>query len=447
MEKQENILDKIGITFHRTLSFKLIILGGLVIVLLIPKLMILSLITERQKSAESAKIEVMDKWSHSQTVTGPFLLIPYNKVITDSDNTKTEITETAVFLPKSLEFNGDMLPKKLNRNIYDVIVYESELRMNGIFERPDFTLLDIKPEDVLWDKAQINLAINDLRGIEEEVALTWNGKSKKFTPGLAFPAFFGNKGISLSLPLNSKNDFQGTFECKLKLKGSQSLMFSPIGENTSASVKSSWNDPKFTGNFLPKEREVNQSGFHAKWNVLHFNRSFPQQWILQSESNIGIIEIHNSDFGVELVSMADNYQKNMRSAKYGILIIIISFLLFFFFEVYSGKRIHPFQYIMAGAAIVIFYLLLLSISEHLGFNKAYLISAAAVVLLVFAYSRSFISSIKTSFGFSIALAACYGFIFVLLQLESYALLAGSLGLFAILALLMFMTRKINWYKE
>lgn len=447
MEKQENIFDKAGITFHRKLSFKLIILAGLAIILLIPKLMIISLIDERKNSANEAKIEVMDKWSKSQTVSGPFLLIPYKKTITDSENKKTETELQAVFLPKQLTIEGEMFPKKLNRNIYDVIVYESDLKLSGMFEQPNFEKLDVKPEDILWGKAHINLTISDLRGIEKEMALIWNMSNLSFTPGLTYPSFFGNNGISVALPEINPTAFHGKFECNLKLKGSESLKFTPVGENTSVKIKSVWNDPKFIGNFLPKEREITKTGFNAEWNVLHFNRSFPQQWNLQGETAVGIGEIHYSDFGVELINMADNYQKNTRSAKYGILIIIISFLLFFFFEVYSGKRIHPFQYILAGSAIVIFYLLLISISEHLGFNKAYLLSTISVVLLVFFYSLSFMNSIKSSIGFSLALAACYGFIFVLLQLESYALLAGSIGLFIILALLMFLTRKINWYKE
>jgi inner membrane protein len=191
---------------------------------------------------------------------------------------------------------------------------------------------------------------------------------------------------------------------------------------------------------------VNEKGFSANWNVLHFNRNYPQTWV-DSSPTAHKTDILSSEFGVELVTPANHYQKNTRSAKYAVLIIIITFIVFFMFEVFTKSRVHPFQYILVGSAIIIFYLLLLSFSEHLGFNIAYLMAALAVILLVFLYSGSFMPKIKNSFGTGLSLAACYAFIFILLQLESYALLAGSIGLFILLALLMYATRKINWYRE
>lgn len=447
MENNENFLERAGITFHRKLSFKLIILGLLTLVLLIPKIMVTSLIDERKITAETAKAEVMDKWSNSQVVSGPFLLIPYKKHLVDSDKKETVVEETMVILPKKFEIRGELFPKTLNRNIYDVVVYDSELKLNGQFILPDFKKFELDSQNILWEKAQVNLCIQDLRGIGEEAVLGWNGSRIAFSPGLSNPASFSNNGISALVPLKEGAGFPATFSVNLKLKGSQSLLMTPVGENTYAELKSTWNDPKFTGNFLPLERTITPAGFTASWNVLHFNRSYPQQWILQNESKIEMTEIKNSGFGVELVTMADNYQKNMRSAKYGILIIMISFIIFFFFEITTKKRIHPFQYVMAGCGIVIFYLLLLSISEHTGFNKAYIISTIAVVTLIFFYSRTFIASIRSSVGFSLALITCYGFVFLLLQMESFALLTGSIGLFLILALIMFMTRNVNWYKE
>jgi inner membrane protein len=213
-------------------------------------------------------------------------------------------------------------------------------------------------------------------------------------------------------------------------------------------LSSTWNDPGFTGNFLPKTREIKESGFTADWTVLHFNRNFPQHWTDKKyDTNVSYASLQNSNFGVELVTVANHYQKNMRSAKYAILVIIIIFMVFFMYEVFSKQRIHPFQYIMVGIAITLFYLLLLSFSEQIGFNLSYLISALAVTLLVLLYSRSFMPKLKNSLGVGLALFACFGFIFILLQLESYALLAGSVGLFVLLAILMYATRKINWYKE
>ena len=446
-EKQENILDKVGISFHRKLSFKLIPIGILILLLLIPKIMILSLISERSVNANAAIQEVMSKWSNSQVVSGPILTIPYKKPVYNEEKEKyVDLIHIATFLPKELSVKGEINPEKLYRSIYDVVVYQADINIAGSFANPDFSSLNISTGNVLWEQAEIQLSISDLRGINKEVKINWSGEELTFSPGLT-TAQSGESGISLGIP-----DFTAqqtnNFHLVLDLKGSRSLLFTPVGEKTEVEISSSWNDPGFTGNFLPTNREINDDGFTAKWNVLHFNRNFPQQWT--NENHKGGIPshfLHDSDFGVELVSLANHYQKNIRSAKYAILIIIITFIVFFMYEVFSKQRIHPFQYIMVGSAITMFYLLLLSITEHLGFNLAYLIAALAVLLLVFLYSRTFMPKLKSSAGVSLALSACFGFIFILLQLESFALLTGSVGMFILLAVLMYSTRKVNWYKE
>lgn len=350
-----------------------------------------------------------------------------------------EIIETATFLPKTLNISGEIKPNKLYRNIYDVVVYETDLTLNGSFDAPDFTALNIPLENVLWEKAQLNIVISDLRGINEAIKVEWNKNNFTFSPGISNSSLKGN-GISLVLP-NFEKSVPAKYHCTLKLKGSQHLMFSPLGEITKVNLQSTWNDPSFTGDFLPQNRDISESGFKASWQILHFNRNFPQAWVGNN------YQIDKSDFGVELITMADHYQKNTRSAKYAVLVIILTFTVFFFNEVFTKKRVHPFQYIMVGSAITIFYLLLLSFSEHLGFDLAYLIASLSVLVLVFIYSRSFLPSFKAVTGSTLTLLACYAFIFILLQLESFALVAGSIGLFAVLAILMFLTRNINWYKE
>jgi inner membrane protein len=441
-EKQENLLDKIAISFHRKLSFKLVTIGLLVLILLIPKMMIMSLIFERSSNADNAIVEVMSKWSNEQVITGPILTIPFKKSIySEKDETYKEVVETATFLPKTLVVNGQINPEKLYRSIYDVVVYQSDLKLEGSFQFPDFNSLDILPENVIWNQAQIQLAISDLRGINEEVKLNWSGKEIVFSPGLK-KSTIGNSGISVSVPEMPENNTQ-LFELSLGLKGSKNILFTPVGEKTEVQISSPWNDPSFIGNFLPKERNISDKGFTANWTVLHFNRNFPQQWINNNYDS----KVHKSDFGVELITVANHYQKNTRSAKYAILIIIITFIIFFMYEVFSKQRIHSFQYVMVGSALTLFYLLLLSITEHLGFNPAYLIAASSVTILVVLYTRSFMPKFRNSAGVGAALTACFGFIFILLQLESFALLAGSLGLFILLSILMYFTRKVNWYNE
>ncbi len=421
------------------ITIKVVVIGFLILFLLIPKVMIMELIGEREKTALSVKDEVMQQWSMLNTVRGPVLTIPYIEKVFDNDKkVYSEEIRQSHFLPKLLKVEGELFPEQRHRSIYDVMVYESKVAISGYFVAPDFEALKIDPELVLWDKAELSVGINDLRGISELAELNWNDRKFTFSPGIE-NSVLGKDGITIKLPADIANAFPGEFSCNFRLKGAESLQFAPLGEITEVKMKSAWNDPGFVGNFLPEKSEITQEGFTANWKVLHFNRNFPQAWKDNSYS------VTDSDFGVKLVTVADHYQKNMRSAKYGILVILFTFLSFFLNEIITKQRIHPFQYILVGISILIFYLLLLSVSEQIGFNFGYLISAVSVILMVLLYSRTFLKKWSNSFILTLILATSFGFIFILLQLESFALLAGSIGLFAVLALIMFFTRKINWY--
>lgn len=422
-------------------TLKVLTIGFITIALLIPKIMIIELIGERETTADNSKNEVMQKWSLAQTVRGPVLVIPYVERNFDSQQNKaTETINDLYLLPKTLNIEGEIFPQKLFRSIYETVVYESDVKLEGNFEQIDFNALKIGEKDVMWEKAKILVSISDLRGIVEIGPLTWKDRPHTFSPGMENPVV-GQNGISLPLAGLSPDDFPAGFRFSLQLKGSESLKFAPVGEITEVNLKSEWNDPGFEGNFLPDKREIDNNGFQAQWKVLHFNRNFPQQW--KNEE----FRVTDADFGVKLVTVADHYQKSSRAAKYGILVILFTFLSFFLNEIITRQRVHPFQYILVGFAVLIFYLLLLSISEQLGFNLAYLISALAVILLIFAYSRTFLKKWSDSVIQTLILTFSFGFIYVLMQLESYALLTGSIGLFVVLALTMFFTRKINWYNE
>jgi len=440
METKQFIQEKPK-NFNWPLTLKVVTIGAVIIVLMIPKLMILELIKERESTAGLAKTEVEQKWSLGQTVRGPVLTIPYIERI--SGGNKKEIAEEiheCHFLPKTLQVNSGISPKELNRSIYKTVVYESEIKISGSFDSPDFESLKIKPADILWEKATLTVAISDLRGICSPAILRWGSQSIPFSPGME-NRLLGDNGISVLLPQLSTQNFPNNFSFDLRLKGSETLQFAPLGETTDVTMASSWKDPGFQGNFLPEKRNIDEKGFTAQWKILNFNRNFPQFWKGSGYN------LKDSDFGVELVTLAGHYQKTSRTAKYGIMVILFIFLSFFLNEMITKQKIHPFQYILVGFAILIFYLLLLSVSEHLGYNLAYLISALSVTVMVFAYSRSFLKSWGNSLLLTAIIAFSFGFIFVLMQMESYALLVGSIGLFAVLALTMFFTRKINWYSE
>ncbi len=439
MKTQQFLEEKVRSQSFR-LSIKLITIGFIALILLIPKMMIMGVITERKFTSESAQLEVSKSWSNQQTIRGPILTIPYVDKILDKDGklVKEEIHEYH-FLPKTLAIKGELFPKELNRSIYHSIVYESTFQIEGKFEKPDLESHHIKNENIQWDKATLSLAISDLRGISSVVELNWNERKIPFSPGME-NRLIGSNGISLNLPDSVIRETPANFSINLNLKGSKSISFAPVGETTTVDLKSSWNDPGFQGLFLPANRDITQDGFTANWKVLNYNRDFPQSWIDDS------FNVKSSDFGVTLVDMADHYQKNERSAKYGIMIILLVFLSFFLNEIITKQRIHPFQYILVGFAILIFYLLLLSFSEHVGFNVAYLIAAVSVIGMVLVYSRSFLKKWLNSIALTSILSVSFIFIFILLQLESYALLVGSIGLFAILGMTMYFTQKINWYE-
>lgn len=423
------------------ITLKVFIIGAIAIVLLIPKFMILGLINERQKTSEIVSREVMQQWSQAQSVRGPVLSVPYVERSFDKEGNELseEIREFSL-LPKTLNINGKINPEKRKKSIYETVVYTSEVTISGNFSISGFDPLKIPPGDVLWEKSKILVAVSDLRGINNEISFSWNDSTYSFTPGMD-NHLVGSTGISLPMPQLSAESFPGEFRFSLDLKGSESLNFAPLGETTEVVLQSDWNDPGFVGNFLPAEHNINENGFTARWKVLNFNRNFPQQWKNDE------YRVTGADFGVKLVSVADHYQKSSRSAKYAVVVILFVFLSFFLNEIITKQKLHPFQYILVGFAVLIFYLLLLSLSEQLGFNFAYFISGAAVILMVLIYSRSFLKRWIDSVIQALILTSSFGFIFVLLQLETLALLAGSIGLFVVLALTMFFTRKINWYNE
>lgn len=426
--------------------FKLLAVGGLVLVLLIPLGMVRSLISERQSRRDEATAEVAASWGRSQVLGGPVLTVPY--LLRGKDEKGKTITWTAQarFLPETLVIDGQIVPERRHRGIFEVIVYRADLRFKGSFRRPDFAGWRIAPEDVLWDDAYLSLGIPDLRGIRSGVGLAWGERSLQFEPGGKEDGLW-DSGLRARVPRlkEAKDADVYAFAFDLGLNGSRQLHFLPLGKQTRVVLKSTWPAPSFGGAFLPESRRVRDTGFDAVWNVSWFGRSYPQQWRLEeSESLAPRSALDGSAFGVELFLPVDAYQKTERSVKYGILFLLLTFLTFFLYEVFNPVSLHPVQYLLVGSALCLFYLLLLSLSEHVPFGFSYLLAAAATVLLIGGYSIAILRGALRALLMTLVLGGLYGYLYVLLQLEDYALLLGSLGLFAILALVMYLTRRIDW---
>ncbi len=462
-----NIFERLNQWIQESIMVKLMSIGFLILILLIPSSWIQSLIDERQQRSAEVVQEVTDKWSGSQTLTGPVLVIPYIKQeIIDRGKDGTEIREhieKAFFLPEDLSIEGDVKPQIRHRGIFDVVVYESSLQIKSDFQQPDFKALSIPEEMVQWKDAYMIFGITDLRGISDNptflvggkpfntepsnnlaiASKSYNNESEAVVADLSneISSTYSSKGIMTKLNWDNKDSFKKDVSIKLNLKGSKQLDFVPAGKTTNVKISSTWSNPSFDGEFLPDTSEIKDSGFSASWKVLHYNRPFSQQWKGNEQTLSG------SEFGMKLLLPVDQYQKSSRTSKYAVLIILLTFVSLFLVEITQKIRIHPFQYILIGAALIIYYSLLLSFSEHLGYNISYIISSLATVTLIGLYSTTFLRTRKLSYLFTILLVIFYAFIYVIILQQDFSLLLGSIGLFLIVGLVMYFSRKINWYKE
>ncbi|MBS1667997.1 MAG: cell envelope integrity protein CreD [Bacteroidetes bacterium] len=418
--------------------FKSFLIGILILLLLIPTVFIQNLVSERQERQSQAVSEVSAKWASQQTLGGPTIVVPYQEAVTTEDGKHSIEKKFAYFLPDQLSIHSVIIPEKRYRGIYQVVVYATELQISGSLDSLRFADMNINEDKILWNEAAVFFDISDVRGLKDEVNITVNQIPINLVPGkFANPQFKNALSGLLPAPLANAHGSLA-FSMSLKLKGSENLLFLPMGKQTDISIKSSWNSPSFIGNYLPDTRQINDSGFAANWKVLYLNRNFPQQW------KDRIYDLSPFAFGVNLIVPVDAYQQTTRSVKYAILCIVLTFTAFFLIELLYSRSIHPLQYILVGVALCIFYTLLLSFSEYIGFNFSYLIAAAATILLISWYVKSILQSSKMALFIAALLLAMYGFIFTLIQLEDYALLIGSIGLFITLAMVMYFSRKVKW---
>ncbi len=423
--------------WYQSMTVKMVLLAIMGLMLLIPLVLISEVIRERSLNAETARTEIGALWASAQTVTGPVLNVPGTKVIADDGR---YVTTTMHILPDDLKVNGELMPEIRYRGIYETVVYDSDLEISGKFSIEGYEHLNDYTWQ--WDQAYISLGVSDNKGISDRADLTIGGQVIGAHPGAGQTDLF-EKGISFPLAIDpgKLGEFNGDFSLSFGLKGSGSIAFSPVGRSTDVSLSSKWDAPKFTGNFLPSTRDVTDAGFTADWSVTHLNRSFPQVWAGKSYAPA------DDAFGVDLILEADHYTKAERSAKYGILFIVLTFLVLIIIELRSAQRIHIFYYLLTALALILFFSLLTALSEHVGFNPAYLISSAATIGLLTAFFWSLLKKRWMVILISGLLTALYVFIFFLLAMKDYAFLVGNIGLFVILAVLMIVSAKYRIFKE
>jgi len=353
-------------------------------------------------------------------------------------------TAIAYFLPDTLYIKSDGRTQTLQRGIYDAAVFRAQVTLSGKFAPPDFGALKIDLKDVQWKDAFVTIAVNDLRGTREAMVLDWGGTKHPLLPGSQVPGY--TTGATASLGDDKPIASASEFSIPLDFNGSEGVYFAPFGVQNEATLKSNWPDPAFRGAFLPADRSVRPDGFDAKWKVSYYGRDYPQSWTSRAgNERFSVLSVTNSRFGVQLLSILDAYRYVERSIKYGVLFLVLVFTTFFLFEVTARQKIHPFQYLMVGAALCLFYLLLLSISEFIGFSWAYLIAAVASTVLITWYCRFFLGGGARTLMISAGLAGVYTFLYITLRQQDYALLMGAIALFIVLAIVMYVTRKVDWY--
>ncbi len=420
-----------------SIILRIILSIGVIVLLVVPLTMIQSLIHERQSYRNEVVNEINKSWADNQIVAGPILTVVNEKWIENEDGKKYRTQNSYHLLPEKLEYEAELFPETRYRGIYEVTLYKAKIRTTGYFDFEKIRAM--KFEDLVVDQVESYLSFNvsDLKGIQENVIYKWNHEQQEVTPGLKTNEIFKN-GFTTEVKIN-KNDKKYYFEINIQLKGSENLEFIPIGKTTEVKMKSKWNNPSFIGKFLPSSREITANGFSASWNVNNFNRNYPQEWLNNK------YDVFSSSFGVKLLIPVDEYQKTMRTSKYGIMIILLTFISFFMIEIFNKKVLHPIQYLLIGLALIIFYSILLSLSEYILFQYSYLIAALLVVGLISFYTSNIYANNKLGITIGAFLIVFYGFMYIILQMQDYSLLLGNIALFIILAAIMFATRKINWF--
>ncbi|HEX2100139.1 MAG TPA: cell envelope integrity protein CreD [Candidatus Synoicihabitans sp.] len=433
--------------------FKMLGIGLLILLLHIPLVMTSGVLEERRGYKDQAAEEIAAVWGRRQLVVGPVLMVPYTyqglvtrqRVVGDKVVQVREpesIAARAYFLPETLTVDGDIDPDVRRRGIYESIVYLGGLTLTGEF-RPDFSALNVTAERIDWARAQVLLSVADLRGVRS--LSPWPGGDD--APGAAFEASEID-GLPLAAKVGNAGDATPlSFRLELALQGSDRLEIAPVGKTTRVTLRSSWADPSFVGSFLPVRRDISADGFTATWETAHFSRGFAQQWTDQSTTVENVLgSIRDAGFGVGLYLPVDAYRLVERAQKYGVLFFVLIFAVFFLFETVAQLRIHPLQYALAGAALCLFFLGFLALSEIVAPRWAYLTAAGACTLLVTLYGLTFLRTGRRALVIGGELAATYAYLYFVLQAQDYALVAGAAALFVALALVMYCTRAINWYQ-
>jgi inner membrane protein len=430
--------------FMQSVTVKLVVIAVLTAMLFVPLMMIWALTGERAARRDEVIREVSAVWGGRQTVGGFALAIPW-ETVSESQAGPTQTTRTpgrVIVLPSRLEVDVRLAPEVRRRSIFSVNLYRATIVATGTFTPPDFSRLGVQPTQVFWDQAALNVGVSDLRGVTAVTSASWGQQAVGLEPaGDASPFTSALRAVT---PMSSTAEVP--FRIEMTVAGAGGLMFLPSGARTAVTLNSPWSDPGFTGALLPATHQITAEGFQAEWTSNFLSRPFPQAWTEGSVTTASVGEkFLASAFGVDLVTTVDHYQQTERAVKYGFLFIVLTFALFLVWEVIERLRLHPVQYLLVGLSLVVFYLLLLSLSEQVRFAVAYGVASVATVGLVSGYALRILGGPRPASAIAASMSTLYALLFVLLSLEDLALLVGSVAGFLVLAGVMYLTRNIDWY--
>jgi inner membrane protein len=431
------------------MGFKAALIGALILVMMMPTALVRQIVRERSGRAQEVENEIIESWGGELRFAGPVLRVPCARLeevtLRDDKGRETKELRESYFdlwiTPSRTSLRVDLDTTRKSRGIFSVPVFSGTLRVDAEFDATEALAGLAGHETALAGEAEIVVAIENqkgLRGLEDPL---WGGAPLSFKPGDAGLGLLTG-GIRAAAPIAP--DEPVSFGAVLSVQGGGRVRLLPLGEDVDATVSSDWTAPSYRGDYLPGSQTLGEDGFTARWTVSHLSRGTPLSW---TGSARGDDRLSRAFFGVDLLEVLDLYALNDRAVKYAILFIVVPFLTMFLIETLGKRSIHPVQYALAGIGNLVFYLLLLSLSEHIPFGAAYLASAAAVSSMVLAYSLSLFKDTSKAWYMGPVMAVSYLYLFITLQSEDWALLTGSVGAFCVIGIVMFVTRRVDWYGE
>lgn len=423
---------------------RLLVVGLLASLLLIPVAAIDGLIHERMTQRDVAHDEVTATWGGPQHIAGPVLIVPYDRVsqVTQKDGRVQELRRSYRLrvLPEQVAIDSKVQTELRRRGMYQITLFTAETKFSGSFVRPDLSALGIAPSDVYWDRAELVVELSEPRALRQQVNLSWGAKATSFEPGAGDQRSVPGATRGIHAPVQVVPGVT-RFSFQLAHAGSRELRFAPVGKSNQVSVRADWPHPSFQGQWLPRTSTITNQGFQAAWAVPHLGRNYPQ---LSHDETAPFPALLDAALGVDLISPVDTYKMCARSVKYAGLVLLLTFLVVWVLEVLGSFRLHSIQYLLTGAGVCVFFLLQLSLAEHFGFLPAHAIASVAVVALSTAYGFVALGNLKRALVLGGVLSSVYVYLFILFQLETFALLIGACAVFAALATVMYFTRRVQW---